>query len=339
MLIKNGQTDVITYFVLRDATTHAPKTDVVITDIDIYYVKEGAEISAKADLTPHAAANDAHSDNKGIHVGKGLYRIDWPDAAFQGGVGKKVYLIVECTGVDTVYLEVELSAPVNTVSLGGTDQTGRDIGASVLLSPGTGTGQISLSSGAVTVGTNNDKTGYGLADSAITSAKFAANAISAAALNADAITAIQNGLAMASELAKVPKSDGAVGWNSTALGQIGTTAENACADAISNYDPPTNAEMEARTLAAASYATATELAKVPKSDGSATWNATALASIQAGAAAALTAYDPPTNTEMEARTLAASNYATASALAAVDTIVDAVKLVTDKLDSMIEEIS
>jgi len=32
----------------------------------------------------------------------------------------------------------------------------------VLLSPGTGTGQISLASGAVTVGTNNDKTGYSL---------------------------------------------------------------------------------------------------------------------------------------------------------------------------------
>lgn len=51
---------------------------------------------------------------------------------------------------------------VNASHLGGTSQTGRDIGASVLLSPGTGTGQISLSSGTVTVGTNNDKTGYSL---------------------------------------------------------------------------------------------------------------------------------------------------------------------------------
>lgn len=38
---------------------------------------------------------------------------------------------------------------VNAVQLGGTAQTGRDVGASVLLSSGTGTGQISLSSGAV----------------------------------------------------------------------------------------------------------------------------------------------------------------------------------------------
>lgn len=45
-----------------------------------------------------------------------------------------------------------------------------------LLSPGTGTGQISLSSGAVTAGTVSDKTGYALADDAITAAKIAADA-------------------------------------------------------------------------------------------------------------------------------------------------------------------
>ena len=56
---------------------------------------------------------------------------------------------------------------VNAVQHGGTAQTGRDIGLSVLLSPGTGTGQISLASGAVTVGTNNDKTGYALASTAV----------------------------------------------------------------------------------------------------------------------------------------------------------------------------
>lgn len=51
---------------------------------------------------------------------------------------------------------------VDTTQIGGTTQTARDIGASVLLSPGTGTGQISLTSGAVTAGTVSDKTGYSL---------------------------------------------------------------------------------------------------------------------------------------------------------------------------------
>lgn len=39
--------------------------------------------------------------------------------------------------------------PADAVKLGGTTQTGRDIGASVLLSSGTGTGQVTLSSGVV----------------------------------------------------------------------------------------------------------------------------------------------------------------------------------------------
>ena len=56
---------------------------------------------------------------------------------------------------------------VNTTHVAGTSQTARDIGASVLLSSGTGTGQISLSSGAVTAGTVNDKTGYSLSSAGI----------------------------------------------------------------------------------------------------------------------------------------------------------------------------
>lgn len=41
----------------------------------------------------------------------------------------------------------------NVTHIGDTSQTARDIGASVLLSSGTGTGQVSLSSGAVTIRT------------------------------------------------------------------------------------------------------------------------------------------------------------------------------------------
>lgn len=61
---------------------------------------------------------------------------------------------------------------VNAAELGGTSQTGRDIGSSVLLSAGTGTGQIALTSGAVTVGTNSDKTGYSLATAPPTAAQI-----------------------------------------------------------------------------------------------------------------------------------------------------------------------
>ncbi len=61
------------------------------------------------------------------------------------------------TGADATDIsrQVVLQIPgdvltANTVQVNGTSQTARDLGASVLLSPGTGTGQISLSSGQVT---------------------------------------------------------------------------------------------------------------------------------------------------------------------------------------------
>ena len=92
-------------------------------------------------------------------------------------------------------------------------------------------------------------------------------------------------------------------------------------------DIPTNAEL-ATALGTADDATLAAIAAL---------NNLSSAQAQTAAAAALTAYDPPTNAEMEARTIAAANYATATALAAVDDFVDteiaAIKAVTDKLDT------
>jgi hypothetical protein len=53
--------------------------------------------------------------------------------------------------------------------------------------------------------------------------------------NPTAVTAIQSGLATATELAKVPKSDGTVGWNATARGQINAEADTALTDAQAAY--------------------------------------------------------------------------------------------------------
>jgi hypothetical protein len=66
------------------------------------------------------------------------------------GTGATAY--VKSDMVDIAGAAVSTSAAqigVNAVNIGGTAQTGRDIGASVLLSPGTGTGQVSLNTGVV----------------------------------------------------------------------------------------------------------------------------------------------------------------------------------------------
>lgn len=52
----------------------------------------------------------------------------------------------------------------NTTKVSGTAQTARDLGASVLLSSGTGAGQVSLTSGKVDV---NDKTGFSLSSAGV----------------------------------------------------------------------------------------------------------------------------------------------------------------------------
>lgn len=69
----------------------------------------------------------------------------------------KVAALRPTTAGRTVVVDASGLADANAVKLGptgsGTAQTARDLGASVLLSPGTGTGQISLASGATTVGT------------------------------------------------------------------------------------------------------------------------------------------------------------------------------------------
>lgn len=195
----------------------------------------------------------------------GIYLVDLPDAIFANTARNAVVQIVPTTGTPwlPVNLEFTLSAVslfdsvrmgmtalpnftagaigglplsvnaaggVNTVQLGGTAQTGRDIGASVLLSSGTGAGQVNLSAGrvginwadvinpttalsltgttistsqqiasvtgsvnsvttGVTVATNNDKTNYGLASGAISTATFSAGAINAAAIADGAIDA------------------------------------------------------------------------------------------------------------------------------------------------------
>ena len=106
--IPKDSADVTTYFVLRDSTTHLPKTGVTVTGIDLYYVTYRAAISAKADCAALGAANSAHADNSGFEIGLGLYRIDWPDI-WTDAVKSVVNLIVVCSGCDTVFQEVEIT--------------------------------------------------------------------------------------------------------------------------------------------------------------------------------------------------------------------------------------
>jgi hypothetical protein len=118
MDIFKGSTDITTYVMMVDSTTGVPETGLTITDFDATYTRMRAA-AVKNDLTALGAANSAHADNQGIEVDStntpGLYRIDWPDAAFATGADK-VILTVTCTGCAPAVREVSLVNVNNQVA-------------------------------------------------------------------------------------------------------------------------------------------------------------------------------------------------------------------------------
>lgn len=132
-IIENHQDDVRTHFVMRDSTTGLRDTGVVIANLEMYYVEDDGLQSADVFVGAHAAGDDAHTDGECFHMGHGLYRVDWPDAAFDGGVGKRVHLhlIDGDAGANTETLVYLLSPSVNVTQLDGSDvqQTGGHIHA------------------------------------------------------------------------------------------------------------------------------------------------------------------------------------------------------------------
>jgi len=152
---------------------------------------------------------------------------------------------------------------------------------------------ITVTTGKVTVGTNDDKTGY-------TVSTLGANVITAASIAASAldgkgdwninktgytISAIGAGVITAASIA-ASALDGKGDWNTlTPLTAAGI--RSAVGLAAANMDTQFTA-----SATATGFGTAAELAKVPKSDGVVTWNATALASMLAQMNAGLDAAIP-----------------------------------------------
>lgn len=205
----------------------------------------------------------------------------------------------------------------NTVKVGptgtGTAQTARDLGASVLLSSGTGTGQLDFTSGVVK--SNLTQMG-GVAQSATDLKDFADDGY-------DPSTNKVQGVVLADTVTTYTGNTPQTGDTFARLGAPAGASvsadilavDNLVDDLESRLGTPSDlgsgatvaanlVDIEAQTddigsagAGLTALATAAELAKVPKSDSTVTWNATALASIQSEANDALVAYDPPTRTE------------------------------------------
>jgi hypothetical protein len=244
MNVTGGTADVTTFFMMRLAATGVHATGLTIANFSMQYTRTGDTPAAHAHPTALAAANTAHADNYGIEVdatnSPGLYRFDWPDAAFAAGV-RQVALYVSCATAFSEAQVVDIDPPVDVTKWAGTAPHARAT---------EGIPVVTVHDVA-----NDAITAAAIANGAIDAATFAAGAIDAAAI-----------------------ANGAID-NATFAADVGSTA----------YATNIIALAADKAVVNAALGTAAELAKVPKSDSNVSWNATALAAIQAEANDALVA--------------------------------------------------
>lgn len=137
MQIKQGSTDITRYIVLKDSTTGAAKTGYTITNLDLQYTRSRSAPAAKVDATALAATNSIHSDNKAIEVdgtsSPGLYRVDWPDAAFASDSqdGMTVQLVVSGSGIHPAIEEIDLVTTLADDIIDGSGQVTINMSQSV----------------------------------------------------------------------------------------------------------------------------------------------------------------------------------------------------------------
>src|SRR5580765_8221899 len=143
-----------------DSTTNLPKTGDA-ANITAYVSKDYGSVTVLSDTS----ATEMDSTNA-----KGYYLYDLAQAETNGTTllftaKSSTSNIVVIGAPATVFTTapnfnltvIDGSGRLDVSKISGTSQTARDIGASVLLSAGTGTGQVNLSSGAVPVKGNVKK--------------------------------------------------------------------------------------------------------------------------------------------------------------------------------------
>lgn len=124
-IVANGSTSQSFYLVMEDRNGD-PNTNITVTTLDMYYVTDQNTVATKIDCTDLGSENAAFSAGGAYEMGtSGLYRFDFPDAAFRHGAGKRVNLWIDdaVTGTRTAFLCVLLSPPVDAVLVDSNDVT------------------------------------------------------------------------------------------------------------------------------------------------------------------------------------------------------------------------
>lgn len=136
------------------SATGAGKTGLAFNTASLVaYYRKGATGSATSITLATQTVGGAYSSGGFVEIDAtnmpGLYRLDLPNAAVDTAGLTHIMLKGAASMAPTVARIMCSAVAADAKFVGGTSQTGRDIGASVLLSSGTGTGQVKLSSGYV----------------------------------------------------------------------------------------------------------------------------------------------------------------------------------------------
>ena len=147
---------------LCDKTTGLAKTGMAVTNMAMNMWHEHDDGSAPTKTIDAVSFTASGGNNDMVELAGGYYDIEITAAQTNITAGRCEFCIYD-DDVILPYFEKWLIVPanvfdsimgtdyldVNAAQLGGTNQAGRDIGTSVLLSNGTGTGQVSLDAGKV----------------------------------------------------------------------------------------------------------------------------------------------------------------------------------------------
>lgn len=141
------RTTAVTVDDLVRSTTPANTFDVSATGeggLDFNNIKDATGAHTLTNITVPAVTTVATLTGHTAQTGDAFARLGAPSGA---SVSADILAIKNKT--DSLTFTVANVVDANSLRLGGMVQTGRDVGASVLLSPGTGTGQLDFTSGIV----------------------------------------------------------------------------------------------------------------------------------------------------------------------------------------------
>jgi hypothetical protein len=188
-----GTTSYRAYIFIQDSsvTTGAGLTGLVFNSGSLVasYVRPGAARQAITLITQ--TVTGAYASGGFVEVDSsnmpGLYRVDIPDAALATGVDAVVIMLKGAANMVPVVLEVELTAVNNqNATTGGLT----NLDATVSSRSTYAGGAVASVTAAVTVGANNDKSGYALSGAGVSAVQLGLSTVTAAQVNAEVVDAL-----------------------------------------------------------------------------------------------------------------------------------------------------